>query len=280
MRNIQRQFVKSKLPKRSKLSNKTDGGKVFIFAGSKGFLGAGLLSALACMRSGAGYTHLCSDIKKFPWIKYPDLIVHNLDIKILKNILKLDPDQTLALGPGLGVNLKTSKMIKVLLKKKATRVLLDAGALTELAKIKISQIPPFWILTPHEGELARLLNVKSSEIKKDRIHYLQKAHEKYGCVILLKGFETLIIGESGISKIKNGEVALAKAGSGDVLFGILAAFYAQGLSAEHAAILASYIHNHAAHLFMKEGNDHLSLRPKDLIDLIPKAILEIRSKKK
>ena len=266
--------LKSLLPKRTKLSNKTDGGKVLIIGGGKGLYGAGILSALAATRTGAGYTHLMTDLTNFPWVKFPDFIVHPIKISELKN----KNNFTIGIGPGLGITANTKRFMHYLIKNKFDHVVADADALSVIAKFSIHPLPTPWILTPHEGELARLLNIKSKLIKTNREKYLKLAVQKYQCCILLKGHETLILNPElkKIIKIKAGTPALSKAGTGDVLLGMTAALVAQGLSSTEACFLAASIHGRLAKVWEEEGQDHLSLRPTDLLDLLPAVLATLR----
>ncbi|MEA9357652.1 NAD(P)H-hydrate dehydratase [Bacteriovorax sp. PP10] len=264
--------AKNLIPKRSKLSSKIDGGKVLIVAGGAGLHGAGILSALAATRSGAGYTHLMTDLVKYPWVKFPDFILHKFSLTELKKNSK----DVIAMGPGLGTAESKKKLLRFLIKSKIEKVVLDADALTMLSTMKVKQLPSTWILTPHEGELARLLGVTSTSVKKKRVEHLIMAQKKFGCVVLLKGAESLISDGKRIQKVSNGTVALAKAGTGDVLLGMIAAFYAQGLNQVEATVLGTFIHGQASADWMKKGNDHLSLRPMDLIEQIPKTIFKLR----
>lgn len=260
------------LPKRHKSSNKTDGGTVLIVAGGTNFKGAGLLSALAATRSGAGYTHLMTSLKEYPWAKFPDFILHKFGIASLKKF----KNHVIAIGPGLGTEANKERLIKYLLREEFEKVVLDADALTILSKTRFKRLPSTWILTPHEGELARLLKIKSELIKKNREYYLERAYLKFGCVILLKGAETLVVDESGMTKSPEAPSALAKAGTGDVLLGIIAALYAQGVNSRASALLGAMIHRESAKAWLKRGNDHLGLRPVDLIEEIPKTFKRLR----
>jgi NAD(P)H-hydrate epimerase len=266
--------IKKLLPKRTRFSNKTDGGKVLIIGGGKGLWGAGILSALAATRSGAGYTHLMTDLSLFPWLKFPDFIIHPIKTTELKNKL----DFAIGIGPGLGINEKSKKIIQYLLKHQFKKVVADADALSIIGLLNITKLPSDWILTPHEGELARLLKTSSNKIKNDREKYLKLAVKKFQCTILLKGKNTLIFSPKikKIIEVNNGTSALSKAGTGDVLLGLITALIAQKVAAVDACYLGAYIHGQAAKDWEKEGNDHLGMRPVDIINLLPKIILKLR----
>lgn len=266
--------MKKLLPIRTRFSNKTDGGKVLIIGGGKGFYGAGILASLAATRSGAGYTHLMTELSKFPWAKFPDFILHPIKISELKN----KTDYSIGIGPGLGIQKSKLNLINYLIKNNFKKVVVDADALTLIAKHNLAPLPSSWILTPHEGELARLLKVKPSKVKANREEAIKLAYKTFKCTILLKGYETLVISPESkkISTIKSGTPALSKAGTGDVLLGLIAALRAQGLTALDACVLGGYIHGKAAESWEAEGNDQLSLRPTDLLEKIPKVIYQIR----
>ena len=265
-------YIKTLLPKRSKLSSKIDGGKVLIVAGGQKLYGAGILSALAATRSGAGYTHLMTDLIKYPWLRFPDFILHKISVRELKKYV----GDVIAIGPGLGFNENKKKLLTSLINLKSEKVIVDADALTILASLKSVQIPPSWILTPHEGELARLLGVTSISVKKNRFESLMIAQKKYGCTVLLKGADSLISNGTHCYQVSSGTSALAKAGTGDVLLGMISAFYAQGLSPLEAATLGVFVHGKCSEVWMKKGNDHLGMRPTDLIDQIPQTLLALR----
>jgi NAD(P)H-hydrate epimerase len=267
-------LIKNLLPKRTKLSNKTDGGKVMIIGGGKGLYGAGLMSGLAATKCGAGYTHLMTDLTKFPWFKCPDFILHPLKL----NELKQKQDFCIGIGPGLGTQKAKLNFLKYLLKNNFEKVIADADALTLIAAHHLAPLPSTWILTPHEGELARLVNQKASKVKSHRKEMLQMAGEMYQCVVLLKGHETLVFSPESkkISSIKTNAVSLSKAGTGDVLLGMLAAFRAQGLGPKKACLLAVTLHGKVASRWENEGHDYLSLRPMDIIERLPQTIYQLR----
>lgn len=167
-----------KLPVRKKSSSKIDGGHTIIVGGSKKFIGASILSALAATKVGSGYIHLMSDLKKFDVLKYPDFILHDFNLKELDHF----KNESFAIGPGLGIDKLKIKIVKKLANEKFSNVVLDADALTILSRIKI-QIPPTWILTPHEGEAARLLEIDSKEVQKNRMASLKKCMRNLNVIL-------------------------------------------------------------------------------------------------
>lgn len=245
-----------------------------IVAGGKGLYGAGILSALAATRSGAGYTYLLSDLSNFPWLKFPDFIVRSLKLNELKNKTEF----SIGIGPGLGINKNKERLVFFLLRNNFEKVVADADALTIISRLNLHSLPASWVLTPHEGELARLLNVSSKEIKKYPKKYLIQAYEKYGCTILLKGSRSLIISpyEKKMVTINIKAHSLAKAGTGDVLLGMITAFRAQGLDPFKATYLAVFLHGKTAEFWEQNKGDQISLRPTDLIELLPLTIKNVR----
>ena len=218
-----------------------------------------------------------TDLTKFPWIKFPDFILHPIKLSELKN----KEDFFIGIGPGLGVIDKNLRLLNYLIKNKFQNIVADADALTLIANNNIYPLPSTWIITPHEGELARLLHTTSGKIKKDRQKFIKVALAKFNCTILLKGASTLIAapGSKNIISVQTGTPALSKAGTGDVLLGMIVAFRAQGLDSSDACLLASYVHGKVSEDWEREGNDHLSLRPTDLIERLPQVLKRIRDKK-
>lgn len=263
------------LPTRVKSDSKVTGGRSLIIAGSAGMLGAAVLAATAAARVGSGYVILLTAQKKFASLKNPDFLVADWKTKKIADV----KFSALAIGPGLGQSTQALLLLKQLLKLKAKNVVMDADALNLCAKKKLYPLPHSWIATPHEGELARLLETSAEHIRKNRISSLVAAQKKLGCIILLKGFRTLIISEKKIYEIQSGNRALAKAGTGDVLAGMITGFLAQGLLPRDAACLGAFVHGWMADQWVKEKKDYLSLLASDLLRALPQALNTIRLKK-
>ncbi len=261
------------LPKRLLTSSKITGGKTLIYAGSKGMWGASILCAQAAARTGSGYTYLLLENKNnFPVQKNPDFLTLDRWPK------DLSPFGALAIGPGLSPKTDLLKIIKNLILKKVPHVVLDAEALNHLSKMKTKlTLPDTWVLTPHEGELARLIGKTSRWVKANRITAAQLCQKKWGCVVLLKGHESIVMNDSQCFKIQSGNPALAKAGTGDVLTGMIASLMSQKLNTLDATGLATFIHGFIADQWIKNGNDELSLLASDLINGISKNLKIIRN---
>ena len=154
------------IPQRKANANKSDSGRALIIAGSSGMFGAAILSATAAARAGAGYVLLMTDLKKFSVTKNPDFLTVDSSKSRISE-LRFD---SAAIGPGLGMSLRSKGLLLSLMKFPHSKVVVDADALNLCAKYKLA-IPSHWIVTPHEAELARLINISSQEIKKKRKYF-------------------------------------------------------------------------------------------------------------
>lgn len=272
MEKFDRRKARALLPSRGKSQNKSHGGRSLIIAGSPGYLGASVLAAKAAARSGSGYTILLCNHNTVQPLKNPDFLTAEASPTRLTKI----HFDSVGIGPGLGVGTKTEAFIKRLFKMKVPSVVLDADALTVLSKKPSLALAPSWILTPHEGELSRLLKVPTQKLIKARSEYAELAAKRFGCIVLLKGSPTLICDGRHTVKIESGNPALAKAGTGDVLTGLITGFLAQGLHPMEAASLGAFVHGLAADLWVKSGRDHLSLLASDLLEWVPIALAQLR----
>lgn len=269
------------LPKRQISDNKSKLGKALLIAGSQMMPGAASLAAEACARIGAGYTTLSAPELNPLW-----------SANFLRlNLMDLCNDQekysAIAMGPGMGFSRLHQKVLQNLMDRDYPQVLLDADALSLLSfpshKMRGSiKLPKNWLLTPHAGELYRLLknkySVTSQEIEQDRFKWVSIAADYFGCWVLLKGFRTVVSNGTKTFVIETGHPALAKSGTGDVLSGMIVGLMAQGLSTPLAALVGSTLHGKLADLWVKSGRDPICLLATDLIHLMPKYIAKIRAK--
>jgi len=257
------------LPTRTARDNKTRGGKTLVIAGSEGMWGAAVFSAMAAARTGAGYVYLFQTRKNFPVAKVPDLLV----LKKIK-ASELKKFSAIAIGPGLQGDVFIRAWLKKL--RSHPHVVVDASALAVFARLKNFRAPKTWVLTPHEGELAKMLGVSSQAIRAQREKYVRLAHKKFGVVVLLKGHRTLVATENKIWEIPTGNPSLAKAGTGDVLTGVITGFISQGVESPRAAALGAFTHGSLADRWIRSGNDVLSLLASDLLALLPSTLKKLR----
>ena len=227
---LSRKLVQRWIPVRQATDSKTRGGKTLILAGQALMPGTALFASTAAARVGAGYVYV-RDKKVLP--SRPEFLLWNQkDFSKFSSVL---------IGPGFGVNEKTKKLL-LKLSKTQLPVVVDADAITVLSQMRNFSVPKNWILTPHAGELSRLIDRPSKEIESDRLKAAKFAQEKWGGIVVLKGFHTVIACAPVSVIVPTGNAALGKAGSGDVLAGMIAGFLAQGLSAERAAMLGCFVH--------------------------------------
>lgn len=265
------------IPSRPNVSNKATFGRVVLFAGSTKYRGAGLLAATAALRAGAGYVHLISDDNAYPEVLQLPEVIYQQE----KNLPWKDfGDETCyVVGPGYPFGSRLLRTIEKLKQIGAKKVILDAEALNELARVKAPSLPSTWLMTPHPGELARLEEESIEAIVKDRLRAVIAASQRWGCQVLLKGFRTVVGNSKKQVIVLAGNSSLAKAGSGDVLAGIIGALAAQGLDTLRAGILGASLHGTIANQWIRSGKDPASLIPQDLLHELPILLRQAREHK-
>ncbi len=270
IKKLNKTYVKSILQIRKSDSHKGTYGHALILAGSKGKMGAALIASKACLRSGVGLLTVCppEDERQIIQIGVPEAMV-----AIRQNKLShLELFQAIGIGPGLGIDRKSERLVKSALSANIP-IVLDADALNIISKNNwINLLPKNCILTPHPKEFDRLFGEHKS--KPERILKAMKMAKELGVIIVLKGYETLVCGPE-ISLINtSGNAGLAKGGSGDALTGIITAFLAQGYKAIDAASIGVYIHGLAADICLKEQSME-SMLIGDAIDNLGNAFKKI-----
>ena len=268
--------ILSAVPRRSPEDNKYTAGHVVVVGGSPGMTGAPCLSALAALRADAGYVALAGPKSAIPvfehWVleavkrSLPEDDEGLLTADAADEVLDLvGKGGALAIGPGLGRSEGTKELVRHVLGEAEVPAVVDGDALHELEP---ADWPAPRVLTPHSGELARLLDVESDWVDAHRLAALDRAFERFACIVLLKGAGTLV-GEPGVGAIVcGGDPALATAGTGDVLTGIVAAFLAKGVEPRLAAAAAAVAHTEAA----REAPQENGLIASDLIEALPRVL--------
>lgn len=265
------------LPERLSYGHKGSFGKVAVLAGSAGMTGAPLLTSKAVLSSGAGLVYLltAAEIEKITTVQEREIVGQALPSKegvitaealpeLLKFAAKVD---VIAAGPGLTAGAGIKKLIDGLLTNLEIPLILDAdgiNAVSDLNKLKAYQGD--LILTPHPGELARLIGKSVKEINQNRIEIARDFAQSYKVNLVLKGAATVTAAADGRVYLNNsGCNGMATAGSGDVLTGIIAALMAQNLTAFEAAALAVYVHGRAGEIGAAKKSD-FALMAGDIID--------------
>jgi NAD(P)H-hydrate epimerase len=245
------------VPRKQTQSTKYTAGSVLVVGGSRGLTGAPMLTSLAAFRADAGYVALAAPESTLPILETTllEVVKRPLPEDSSGRLLPRASDAVLsaaekadavAIGPGLGRSDGTVELVRILLEQLDLPVVLDADALWELEPF--ARAAPT-VLTPHSGELARLLGVESREIDAHRLDAARRAASRFGAIVLLKGADTIVASpREGVLVATYGTPALATAGSGDVLTGIVAAFLAKGMDARLAAGTAAVAHGVAAEL--------------------------------
>ncbi|GAB1422100.1 NAD(P)H-hydrate dehydratase [Anaerolineales bacterium] len=247
------QAVANILPLRELNTNKGSFGKCLIIAGSNQYVGAIGLSATAVYRCGAGLVTVVASVDNInrmaaSVLEATWLTQENYEKQIEE--LRESYDAWL-IGPGLGVSENSQHLVLISLKYLEKPILIDADALNILAEQKEwwQLVPPHSVLTPHPGEMARLSKLSIKDIQANRIEITREYAQKWSCVLVLKGAHTVIANPQGqVSVLPFKDSSLAKAGTGDVLSGMIASFLTQGIAPYQAAQLGAYVHGLSAQL--------------------------------
>lgn len=270
--------VKKILKHRGKFDHKGKFGHALLIAGSAGKMGACVLSARACMRSGVGLltTHVPKIGYSIIQTTVPEAmaLIDSSESHFTDNY-ESDQFQTIGIGPGIGQHADTKTAFEKLLGKYRKPMVLDADALNLLGDHSELQllIPAGSILTPHPREFERLAGGWSNDF--ERLVKLQRLAKKINSVVVLKGAFTTIASPSGnVFFNSTGNPGMATAGSGDVLTGILTGLLAQGYTVEETAILGVFMHGLAGDLAAREKG-MTSLTAGDLIDFLPSAFKKL-----
>jgi len=262
-------------PKRIQNSHKGTYGKLLNIAGSEFLIGAAYLSSIAALKVGCGYVVLSTSpkVKQAVSSMTPDIVYLPLE-KIKEKLLDFD---VVTIGCGLSVETATTILFKSLindLSKTDKKVLIDADGLNILALKKPSKLPDNLIITPHPVEASRLLNIDVDKIIKKPIDYAKKLSKKYNCVTVLKMHSTVVCSkELEVYINDSGNSALSKAGSGDVLAGVISGFLAQGMDIFEASKLGVYLHGRTGEIASSMLTEY-SVLASDLLKYIPIAIID------
>jgi NAD(P)H-hydrate epimerase len=311
-------LVRSILPARPLNAHKGTFGKVMVVAGSPNYTGAAYLAASAAARAGAGlvtlgiadslHPILASKLAETTFLLLPHDTGVLAPSAVRPLLEKLGDYDALLLGPGLGRDEKTQDFVAQLIGPEAggkkghlgfvepatpgTRagrrlppLVIDADGLNALSELPnwAHALPPLTVLTPHPGEMARLLDATVAEVEADRVQVARRAATEWNAVIVLKGAYTVIAGppseheaEADAAVYVNpfANPALASAGSGDVLAGTIASLLAQGLAPLEAAVAGAYVHGLAGELARQEIGAAGALAG-DLLPRLPTSIQRI-----
>jgi hydroxyethylthiazole kinase-like uncharacterized protein yjeF len=293
---MERSMVREWLPPRPDDANKGTFGKAMIAGGSLLYTGAPALSASAAAHTGAGlvtlavpkdvHPILAGSLLEITWLPLAGIDgVHSAE-GVRRLIERLKGYNALLVGPGLTTEPSAAEFLEALLgpdglDKQAWqgRTVFDADALNLLAKMPRwhTLLPPRSVLTPHPGEMGRLTGMTAAEINASRIANARRYAAEWGHIVLLKGAHTVIAHPDGRAAVLPfAEAALAKAGSGDVLAGVIVAMLAQGLDAFRAATVGGFVHALAG-VDAGATMGAAAVTARELLTALPDALLQIVS---
>lgn len=279
--------AKNLLPERQPDGHKGTFGRVLVIAGSTGMSGAAILCARGALRAGAGLVTLACPRTLNPILEtaLPEVVTFllpdeegHLTGSALETIgPALEHADVLAVGPGVSRHPAVGEVVLKLLQQATVPIVLDADGLFPLNSHLdlLRRLSGRAVLTPHPGELARLIDRPARKIDEDRIEAARAFAGEHGVVLMLKGRPTAIgTSEGEVYLNPTGNTGLATGGSGDVLTGLIAGLIAGGASPEDAAILGAYLHGYVADYLARDRAER-SILPSDLLDALPLALAEV-----
>ena len=289
---LTRERMREIVPARVADSHKGDFGRVLVVAGSNGRTGAAHLSAIGALRSGAGLVTIATPRSCVPIIAAmaPEYMTEGLDetasgtidYGAIDRVLDLKAD-VIAVGPGLGQAPSTSAFVHALVERAGVPLVLDADALNAFVgepERLMGRDGVDVIITPHPGEMARLLNTSIEKVQSDRLKHAREFAAAHKVHVVLKGHRTVIAGPDGRTFVNlTGNAGMATGGTGDLLTGMLAAWFAQLLDAEAACKLAVYLHGTAGDLAEADEGE-VALIATDMAARLGDAVLELTARRK
>ena len=272
------------LPTREPQRHKGDFGRVLVIAGSRGMVGAAALAGNSVLRAGAGLVTVATPQSVYPILAakvtcctthpLPETETGTLCYRGLREICALaEAFDVVAIGPGLGRHEGTWRLVRELVAAVEKPMVVDADGLNALsgATISLKQAKGARILTPHPGEMARLLSgITSADIQHARVETAARFAEIYNVVLVLKGNETVVSDGKRVYTNTTGNPGMATGGAGDVLTGVIAGLTAQGLSPFDAAVLGVHVHGLAGDLAVAALGE-VSLMASDVMEALPAA---------
>jgi len=276
---LEHSAIASLVPRRAPEAHKGSAGHVIVLAGSRGHTGAGLMAAHAACRTGAGLTTLAgpASLNTILSLGIPEVMTATIPDR--DGLVRFDEEAIAGLlqgkraavvGPGLGVHAEAERLVSHVLGQELNAVV-DADGLTclvaNLARLRDAQARV--VLTPHPGEMARLLGTDVSSVQRERVAVARSFANTHGCVVILKGARSIIAAPDGRVWINpTGNAAMASGGMGDVLAGIVGGLLAQGLAPAEAACLGTYLHGEVADtIAARQGQ--LGMRASDVAEGLP-----------
>ena len=280
--------LRGKIPRTAEPAHKYSAGALLVVAGSRGTTGAPVMVVRGAQRAGCGIVFLATSEGAATAVdlQLTEALVYGVEEDgegymgsgALEVILEHAGRATaLVMGPGTGTGDEGRRLVEGILREVELPVLLDADAITNLAGTDVlAQSNNPTVITPHAGELGRLLGSGAKEVSARRLESARNAAEQHRCCVLLKGSDTLVVEGERVAVNSTGNVALAAAGTGDVLSGVIGALLSRGMNTYEAARAGAWAHGRAAELWLGEaGWPAESFVATDLLDYLPPAVGEL-----
>lgn len=279
IRSLDQNLVEAILPDRDPWGHKGDYGKILLLCGSRGYTGAAALSAMGALRTGAGLVFLgvpesiyaieackLNEPVVFPLPDADGMLSEQAILDILNRLPRMD---AVLIGCGLGQSRGTMAVLKAVLEKAECPVVVDADGINLLARnidlLRERTAPT--ILTPHDGEFARLGGI----LTEDRMASARDFAKQIGCILLLKGHRTCISDGEVCYENSTGNPGMAVGGSGDVLAGMIVSLLGQGIAPLEAAACGAWLHGAAGDLCASKLGQY-GMLPSDMLDVLPRLL--------
>lgn len=285
MRSIALNDVLKHFPKRPQDSHKGTFGHILNISGSKAYTGAAILSSLSALKIGAGYVTLAtvedaaniihSFSPDIPTIELKQTESGTISSDNTNSVIELSKNfDVISIGSGLGRNEETARFATEFIKENQKPIVIDADGLNSLSEIGIEKIGGNSVITPHPKELSRLIDVPVEIILSDRKYYAVETAKSLETIVVLKGHNTVVTDGKSVYINESGCSALAKAGSGDVLTGMITGLMSQNTNPLFATILGVYLHGLTGDIAAESLTEY-SVLASDLLNFIPNAIKKI-----
>ena len=289
---LTRERMREIVPARAADSHKGDFGRVLVIAGSLGRSGAAHLAALGALRSGAGLVTIATPRSCVPIVAamaaeymteaLEETASGTVDYAALDRILEFKAD-VIAVGPGLGQSPGTAAFVHGLVERAGVPLVLDADALNAFVgdpERLVGRDGVEVVITPHPGEMARLLNTSIEAVQHDRLRHATEFAARHRVHVVLKGHRTIVAGPDNRAFVNlTGNSGMATGGTGDLLTGMIAAWFAQLLDAEAACKLAVYLHGSAGDLAEADEGD-VALIAGDVAARLGDAVMELTARRR
>ena len=280
--------LRGRIPRTSEPAHKYSAGALLVVAGSRATTGAPVMVVHGAQRTGCGIVFLATSAGAAPAVDLAltEALVYGvaedeegfMGFGALEEILEhAGRASALVMGPGTGTGDDGRRLVEGILGEVEVPVLLDADAITNLAgtDVIVGRTGPT-LVTPHAGELGRLLGSGAKEVSARRLYSAHTAAAQNDCCVLLKGSDTLVVQGEQVAVNSTGDVALATAGTGDVLSGVIGALLARGMDTYEAARAGAWAHGRAAEMWLQEtGWPAESMVATDLLEYLPPAVGEL-----